>query len=163
VPTIPAGAYSSVDSVVNRVARINVFEGEPFVPGRLVPTGGGAELDVKVTPGKRAYSIRVDNVTEIADMITPNSRVDILLIPEQATGGRPERTGELLMSNVRLLAFGAQVQRGAGGRPINFHVATLELSPDGIEEIAVAANGVTLSLASRGDGDPDKAPAARRP
>jgi Flp pilus assembly protein CpaB len=67
------------------------------------------------------------------------------------------------MSNVRLLAFGAQVQRGAGGRPINFHVATLELSPDGIEEIAVAANGGTLSLASRGYGDPDKAPAARRP
>jgi pilus assembly protein CpaB len=37
VPTIPAGAYSSVDSVVNRVARINVFKGEPLVPGRLAP------------------------------------------------------------------------------------------------------------------------------
>jgi Flp pilus assembly protein CpaB len=37
VPTIPAGAYSSVDSVINRVARINVFKGEPLVPGRLAP------------------------------------------------------------------------------------------------------------------------------
>ena len=34
VNTIPAGAYASVDSVVNRVTRVDVFRGEVLVPGR---------------------------------------------------------------------------------------------------------------------------------
>ncbi|MFN8580496.1 MAG: Flp pilus assembly protein CpaB [Gemmatimonadaceae bacterium] len=35
--TVPAGAYGNPDSVAGRVARVNVFKGEAFVPGRLAP------------------------------------------------------------------------------------------------------------------------------
>src|SRR5687768_11890589 len=59
VSNIPAGAYSSVHSVIGRVSRINVFRGEPIVPGRLAPGGTAAGLEVKLTPGERAYSIRI--------------------------------------------------------------------------------------------------------
>src|SRR5690606_2071592 len=31
VPTVPAGAYSSIDSVVGRVTRVAIFAGEPIV------------------------------------------------------------------------------------------------------------------------------------
>src|SRR5688572_1307405 len=154
VPTIPAGAYSSVDSVLNRVARINVFKGEPLVPGRLAPEGTSAGLEVKITPGKRAYSIRVNDVTGIAGMIMPNSRVDILVTLNNA-GELKQKMSKIFMANMRVLAIGAQVQRGADGRPINSHVATLEFTPEEVEKIAVAANGGTLSLALRGYGDPD--------
>jgi len=43
VPTIPAGAFSTPDSVVGRVTRVAVFKGEPIVPDvshRLVPARG---------------------------------------------------------------------------------------------------------------------------
>jgi pilus assembly protein CpaB len=33
--TIPAGAATSIDSVVGRVARVKIFKGEVFVRGRL--------------------------------------------------------------------------------------------------------------------------------
>lgn len=35
--TVPAGAYTAVDSVIGRVARIGIFKGEVIVPGRLKP------------------------------------------------------------------------------------------------------------------------------
>ena len=33
---VPAGAYAAVDSVVGRVARVNIFKGEVIMPRRLV-------------------------------------------------------------------------------------------------------------------------------
>src|SRR5688500_16438905 len=35
VAAIPAGAFTSPDSVVNRVARVTIYKGEAIVPGRL--------------------------------------------------------------------------------------------------------------------------------
>src|SRR5215207_7126571 len=49
--TQPAGAYTTVDSVVGRVPRVGIFKGEALVPGRLAPEGTGAGLEVKITPG----------------------------------------------------------------------------------------------------------------
>ena len=42
VGTIPAGAFTSIDSVAGRVTRVAVFKGEALVPGRLAPDGTGA-------------------------------------------------------------------------------------------------------------------------
>jgi len=33
--TVPAGAFASTDSVVGRIARINIYKGEAIVHGRL--------------------------------------------------------------------------------------------------------------------------------
>ena len=37
IGTIPDGAYASIDSVIGRVAMINIYKGEAIVPGRLAP------------------------------------------------------------------------------------------------------------------------------
>src|SRR6187549_1712922 len=59
VGTIPAGAFNSIDSVAGRVTRVAVFKGEALVPGRLAPDGTGPGLEVKITPGKRAFAFRI--------------------------------------------------------------------------------------------------------
>ena len=38
VGTVPAGAFTNIDSVVGRVTRVDVFKGEVIVPGRLAPS-----------------------------------------------------------------------------------------------------------------------------
>src|SRR6478672_1300426 len=48
VEMVPVGAYSTVDSVVGRVTRVNVFAGEALVPGRLAPVGSGPGLELKI-------------------------------------------------------------------------------------------------------------------
>jgi|RhiMethySRZTD1v2_1073278.scaffolds.fasta_scaffold23071_10 pilus assembly protein CpaB len=151
--TQPAGAYTSVDSVAGRVTRVPVYKGEAMVPGRLAPEGTGAGLEVKITPGKRAYGIRINDVASLAGMVQPNSRVDIMVVMNDPKESR--QVAKLFMSNMRVLAIGAAPERAQDGRPINAAVASIEVTPEQSETLAIAAAQGALQLVLRGYGDPD--------
>jgi pilus assembly protein CpaB len=155
--TQPAGAYTSVDSVANRVSRVAIYKGEAIVPGRLAPEGTGAGLGVTITPGKRAYGIRVNDLARLAGVVQPNSRVDIMVVindPEQR-----KQVAKLFMENMRVLAIGAAPERAQDGRPINSAVASIEVTPTEAERLAIAASQGTLQLVLRGDDVVQAAPA----
>jgi pilus assembly protein CpaB len=151
---IPAGAYASIDSVVERVARVSIFKGEAIVPGRLAPAGTTAGIEVKIAPGKRAMAVRIDDVTGLSGLMQPNSRVDVLvtLRDENDAAGR---IAKLFMSNMRVLSVGSQVERGADGQPITAASAMLEVTPEEAERLAVAMREGSIQLVLRGYGDPD--------
>jgi pilus assembly protein CpaB len=151
---IPAGAFVSVDSVIERVARVAIFKGEAIVPGRLAPAGTTAGIEVKISPGKRAMAVRIDDVTGLSGLMQPNSRVDVLVTlrdEENAAG----RISKLFMSNMRVLSVGAQVERGTDGQAITAASAMLEVTPDEAERLAVAMREGSIQLVLRGYGDPD--------
>jgi pilus assembly protein CpaB len=154
LPTIPAGAFSSSDSVVGRVTRVAVFAGEPIVPGRLAPNGTGPGLEVKITPGKRAMAIRINDVAGISGLIQPNSRVDVMVTMKNPEKDKPE-ISKLFMENMRVLSVGTEVHRGADGKPINATTATLEVTPQEAERLAAATTQGSIQLVLRGYGDPD--------
>lgn len=143
----PAGAFSSRDSVVGRVTRVAVFAGEPIVPGRLAPVGTGPGIEVKITPGKRAMAVRIDDVAGISGLIQPNSRVDVLVSMHGIS--------KIFMEDMRVLSVGTQVYRGEDGKPIRAASATLEVSPDEAERLAIAVGTGSIQLVLRGYGDPD--------
>ena len=152
VSTVPVGAYGRVDSVAGRVARVAVFNGEPIVPGRLAPEGTTPGLITKITPGKRAMAVRINDVTGIAGMIPPNSRVDIGLTTTLANA---QRTAKIFMSNMRVLMMQTSTTRTEDGRPIPATVATLEVTPEEFELLLVAQAQGSIQLVLRGYGDPD--------
>jgi pilus assembly protein CpaB len=152
--TIPPGAYTRIDSVAGRVTKVPIFNGEPLVPGRLAPQGTSPGLETKITPGKRAMSVRVNDVSGVAGMIQPNSRVDILYTGNPGGDGEG-RKSKLFMNNMRILAMGQQTQRGQDGRPIQTSVATIEVTPEEGELLAVALSQGSFQLLLRGYGDPD--------
>ena len=123
--TVPAGSYSSLDSVVGRVAKIPVFKGEAIVPGRLAPPGTGPGLEVKITPGKRAMAIKINDVVGIAGMIRPDSRVDVLVTLREDDPKAPRQRAKLFMANMRVLSVGTNVERCDDGKPINATTADL--------------------------------------
>lgn len=154
IAAIPAGAFSVADSVVARVARVSIFKGEAIVPGRLAPAGTTAGIEVKISPGKRAMAVRIDDVTGLSGLMQPNSRVDVLVTlrdEEDAAG----RISKLFMSNMRVLSVGSQVERGADGQAITAASAMLEVTPDEAERLAVAMREGSIQLVLRGYGDPD--------
>lgn len=154
VGTVPAGAFTNIDSVVGRVTRIDVFKGEVIVPGRLAPNGTEPGLAVKITPGKRALAIRLDDVAGLNGLIQPNSRVDVLVtLPDQQRDG--QQVAKLFMSNMRVLSVGTISQTSRDNRPIQAPTATLEVSPDEAERLAIAQQTGRIQLALRGYGDPD--------
>ena len=152
--TVPAGAFTSPDSVVGRVTRMPIFKGEPVVPGRLAPPGTGPGLEVKITPGKRAMAVKINDVAGIAGLVQPNSRVDVLVTLNDKDETNRQRA-KVFMSNMRVLSVGTQVERGADGKPIAATIAALEVTPDESERLAIAANGGKIQLVLRGYGDPD--------
>jgi len=154
VGTVPAGAFTSIDSVAGRVTRVAVFKGEALVPGRLAPDGTGPGLEVKITPGKRAMSMRINDVSGLAGLVPANSRVDILVVMD---GGEKGRVAKLFMENMRVLAIGSVAQRTEDGRPINAAVATIEVTPEEGERLAIATTQGQIQLMLRGYGDPDSA------
>jgi pilus assembly protein CpaB len=153
--SVPAGAFASGDSLVGRVTRVAVFTGEPIVPGRLAPVGTGAGIEVKITPGKRAMAIRIDEVAGMAGLIQPNSRVDILVSMRDENTQGSKRVAKLFMENMRVLSVGTQVYRGEDGKPIRAASATLEVSPEQAERLAIAVGTGSIQLVLRGYGDPD--------
>ena len=152
VSTVPVGAYGRIDSVAGRVARVAVFNGEPIVPGRLAPEGTTPGLITKITPGKRAMAIRINDVSGIAGLIQPNSRVDILLA---TTVGAATKTAKIFMENMRVLAMQTATAKTEDGRPIPATVATLEVTPQESELLFVAQQQGSIQLVLRGYGDPD--------
>jgi pilus assembly protein CpaB len=155
VQTLPAGAFSSVDSVVGRVTRVPVFQGEPIVPGRLAPVGTTGGLEIKIAPGKRAMSVKINDVAGISGLIQPNSRVDVLVNIRDERSAKETQVAKLFMENMRVLSVGQQVTRGDDGKPINATTATLEVTPDEAERLAIAMGQGSIALVLRGYGDPD--------
>ena len=155
VHTIPVGAFTSIDSVAGRVTRMAVFNGEVLVPGRLAPDGTGPGLAVMIPPGKRAVSFRINDVSGIAGLIQPNSRVDIVVVMDG--GAEKGRMAKVFMENMRILAIGSDPQGSEDGRPINAPVATVEATPSEGEELALMTTQGQIQLMLRGYGDPDSA------
>src|SRR6266508_2004573 len=152
VQTVPAGAFSAIDSVVGRVTRVNVFAGEAIVPGRLAPAGTGPGLELKIPPGQRAMAVRINDVAGISGLIQPNSRVDVLVTLNEAKTGR--QVAKLFMENMRVLSVGTEIQRDAQGKPNTATTATLAVTPDEAERLAIAMNTGSIQLVLRGYGDP---------
>jgi pilus assembly protein CpaB len=154
VNTVPAGAFTSIDSVVNRVTRIDVFKGEVIVPGRLAPDGVAPGLQVKINPGKRALAVRIDDVSGLNGMIQPNSRVDVLVVTRDPSSQKD--VAKLFMSNMRVLSVGTVVsQTASDSRPIQAPTVSLEVTPAEAERLAVAMGTGRIQLALRGYGDPE--------
>ena len=154
VATIPAGAFASADSLIGRVTRVAVFEGEPLVPGRLAPSGTGPGIEVKITPGKRAMALRINDVAGVSNLIQPNSRVDVLVnIRDEKRDGRV--VSKLFMENMRVLSVGTATDRDAEGKAIQAPSATLEVTPQEAEKLAIASTQGSIQLVLRGYGDPD--------
>jgi pilus assembly protein CpaB len=110
---------------------------------------------VKITPGKRAMALRINDVAGISGFIQPNSRVDVMVTLANQAGGKQQQVAKLFMENMRVLSVGHEVQRDAQGKPINAATITLEVTPTEAERLAVATSQGSIQLVLRGYGDPD--------
>jgi pilus assembly protein CpaB len=151
---VPVGAYATLDSAANRVSRVSIFKGEAIVPGRLAPEGTAPGLEVKLTPGKRAYAVRINDVAGLAGMVQPNSRVDVMVVlADPNDGAKP--MAKLFMENMRVLAIGDPRDDPDAVAPSSGAMATLEVTPDEAERLAIATAQGQIQLVLRGYGDPD--------
>ena len=155
----PKDALSDVKSVAGRVAMREFVRGEPVVESKLVPTQKvGGILPLKIPPGMRAFSVRVDEVVGVGGFIVPDARVDVIVTTSGA-GREEEQISKIVLENIQVLAAGQimeQIMEQKGSKPAAVHTVTLAVSPEDAEKLALASNDGRIQLVLRNFADAGK-------
>ena len=162
---LPLGYVGNPQDVVGRGLISDLQENEPLLESKLAPKGAGGGLPIIISEGKRALTMRVNEVSGVAGFVTPNTRVDVLLTMEnQNTGGEPAT--RIIMQDMRVLAAGQSIQPDKEGKPRSVPVVTFLVSPEQAETLALAAQQGSIQLALRNqldtNGGEDRGGASQR-
>jgi pilus assembly protein CpaB len=152
---VPKNALESLNGAQGRVARVPVFAGEAIVEGRLARPGTSPGLEARITPGKRAMSVRINDVAGMSGLVQPNSRVDVLVSLRERGEHSTEEVAKLFLENMRVLSMGSRTTRDDDGDAYPATTATLEVTPAEAEKLAVAMRQGTIQLVLRGFNDTD--------
>ena len=126
--------------------RARMFGSSEVAPNVRV-AAPSATADIKLIPGKRAYSIRVADPALIG-LLQPGNRVDLLaVVDEPSRPGAP--IARVLASDVRVLAVSIVHSRPAQNI-LSTRVVTLEVDPEQVGLIAPLAADDRLQVVMRG-------------
>lgn len=153
----PEGFISirSKNSVLGRVAAMDIYRGCPIVAGCVAPEGSLTGVIGRIPEGMRALTVKVDEVSSVAGFIRPGSKVDILLAgAENPSEGSKEKGSKIILQNVQVLAAGQRTTQLEGkDKPQVINTVTLLLSPQEAEKVALATKMGTLLLTLRAGKD----------
>jgi pilus assembly protein CpaB len=158
----------SIESFQNAVVRVGVASGEPITWGRVIKQGDRGYLAAILTPGMRAFSIRVSEITGISGLLFPGDRVDLVVshkITKKSAKGEDHvnQVSETVLDNARVIAID-QKTNDQDGKPQVAKTVTLELTPKQVEIVSLAANlgEISLSLHSLADTPQEMAQIAQK-
>jgi pilus assembly protein CpaB len=151
----PAGAFASKSALLGggqRVALAAIAKHEPVPASKITGPGQRASLSIMIEEGKKAVTIRVDDVLGVAGFVQPDDRVDVLLTRNEQNGaaGQPGAASpytDLLLQNVRVLAVDQIADRHTQAKPAR--AVTLEVDTQDAQKLVLGASIGQLSLALR--------------
>ena len=160
---VPPGTMSksqdpkAIDGLKNSIVRVAMFKGEPIRGEKLIKGDNSGFMSAILPTGKRAVAINIDSqgATTAGGFILPNDRVDVVRTYRPDTKpGAPLLNGDAfltdtLLSNVKVLAIGQNVQEKNGQPVVVGSNATLELEPEQAETVILAQRTGQLSLVLR--------------
>lgn len=155
---MPPGAFTEAKLIDTRVARSTIQRGEPIMEAKLAPPGTQGGLSAVVASGKRAMTVRVNDVVGVAGFALPGNFVDILVNTQEdiakKDGMRDASISKIVLERILVLAI-AQDPNRDDTKPKVVNAVTLELSPEQTEKLDLARSVGTLSLVLRNQIDPD--------
>ena len=154
---IAEGAFTEMDDLIDRVPIGRILADEPIVERRLAEPGSGFGLAPKVPLGMRAMSVRVNDVIGVAGFVLPEARVDVLVTGSPRGDTKDGRMTKTILSNVRVISAGENLEPDASGRPQRVAVVTLLVSPEQAELLTVAGSQGQLQMVLRNSRDEDVA------
>jgi pilus assembly protein CpaB len=152
--SIPEGAFTEVSQIVGRGLIASVVQHEPILPGKLASKEAGSGLPPIIPPGKRAVSVKVNEVIGVAGYVLPGTFVDV--VATQSPTMRPEdMTSKVVLAQVQVLTAGTRLEQDQkDGKPMQVTVVTLLVTPDQAERLALASSEGKIQLALRNPLDP---------
>lgn len=152
--SVPDGTFTDVKQLQDRVAKTSLVRGEAVMERKLSPAGTTGGLSAVIAEGKRAMTVRVNDVVGVAGFALPGNYVDVMVNAQQERG-RGEATNQVSMTvleQVLVLAVAQEASRDET-KPKVVSAVTLELSPADAEKLDLARSVGTLSLVLRNQLD----------
>jgi pilus assembly protein CpaB len=144
---LPEGAFATKDDLLKDGRRVVLSPLAPNEPVLRSKTGERGSLSSLLQEGKRAVTVRVDDVRGVAGFILPGDFVDVVLIAEDSAARR-ENYSEILLQNLKVLAVD-QLASERQEQPTVPKAVTLEVTPEQAQKILLATNIGRLSLTLR--------------
>jgi pilus assembly protein CpaB len=145
--TLPEGAFATKDELLNGGRRTVLYplkQGEPVLRSKVTGPGQRASLAAVLEDGKRAVTVRVDDVRGVAGFVLPGDFVDIVMIADEVSSKR-QSYSDILLEHVKVLAID-QIASEGEEKPKVAQAVTLEVTKEQAQKILLATNIGKLSL-----------------
>jgi pilus assembly protein CpaB len=154
--SVPApNAIRDAKDAIGRVLIGKVVKGQILLEPMFAPKNSGKGLAALIPPTMRAVAVRVDDVVGVAGFIHPEDHVDVIVTIRPSKPENAEPTSKVILQNVEVLAVGHEMESkdNTRNKAMPVTVATLLVTPEGSEKLALASNQgrLLLTLRSRSD------------
>lgn len=167
--------FTEISQAADKVAVESLYSGEPVSARRVLDPKQGNVFSLRIPPDKRAFTVRVNDVSGVGGFLLPDSRVDVLSAKKSqvALAGGP--TGEdvqgltdvsqakTIVRDVRVLAVDQEAAKDNKNKPVIVRSVTVEVAPKEAEAILKAAEEGTVQFALRNPAGVDLSVEAAAP
>jgi len=152
---VPEGSFTNVDQLFpnnaqHRIVLRAMDPREPLLVSKLTEPGKEAGITSHLGPGKRAFTIAVNQTSGVAGFLRPGDNVDIFWT------GRTSNSGEitqLIDTQVRIIAVNQSADMDRASATTETRTVTVEATGEQVAALAQAQNSGRLSLALVGAED----------
>jgi pilus assembly protein CpaB len=146
--SVPAGAFTDPQAVINSFVRIETVANEPVVAAKLFMGEKTAGVMPLLIPnGMRAMAVSVDEVSDIAGFVQPRAHVDVL-VSVSGSGRDQPSFSKMVLQDVEVLAVAQEIEK-KNDDPEEVKVVTLLVTPEQSEKLALASHEGQLRLSMR--------------
>lgn len=143
---ISKGNFTELEEAVGRVATQPLYADEILLEKRLTQHTGGSPLAAVIENGKRALTVRVNDVIGVAGFLLPGNRVDVVSTKHENRGR--ESVSNTIVENLKVLAVDQTVSSDKND-PVIVRAVTLEVTPEQAESIVKATEEGKVQLTLR--------------
>ncbi|MGH2396357.1 MAG: Flp pilus assembly protein CpaB [bacterium] len=138
-------AARELAAVAGRVAMAPVYPDEQVLTTKFAPAGVNPGLTYSLAKDKRAMTIAVNEVIGVAGFLFPGDRVDVLGTVTLDS----EAFSKVVLQDVEVLAIAQKVEQKPGEEPRVTTSATLAVTPEQAEILALVDSSGKVRLALR--------------
>ncbi|PUE33336.1 Flp pilus assembly protein CpaB [Limnohabitans sp. Jir72] len=140
---------TSVQQASDRVVNVPVFRGEPILMSKLAAVGETGGLSAVLHEGRRAVTVKVNEIVGVAGFALPGTFVDVMV---NTVDVHNSAVSKIVIERIKVLAV-AQDVSNLETKPKVVNAVTLEVTPAQAEKIDLARSVGSLSLVLRSQVD----------
>jgi pilus assembly protein CpaB len=144
---------NAINDFVGAIVRVSVASGEPIRDPQVVFAKGSGFMAAILPQGMRAVAMEISPENGAGGFILPDDHVDVLLTRRdkaaEKANGVEKIVSETILRNVRVLAVDQAVEEKNGQKVVVGKTATVELTQEQAETLALSRQLGSLSLALR--------------